>query len=282
MAMRKRVLLVLEGIVQRHRLHVAVLGLAAHRLRQVDALLDQPAVRGDVQIPLAELVHLALFFADHHRHAGLAHPVDLARQIQLLLFIGDRGQLLLQLVDSLVPVESDQVVHPHAGDLVDADQHRLAGFPRGRVVLHEIPRHLVEPLVGGDDVIVALEFPLQPLLDIDVLGLQLFQLFGDAFVEVADGHAQLVATGVVIERHRGLVLHRPLEVVGRDVFAEHPARDLVVLEQRRAGKADVAGIGQGVTHVERQRAVLGAVRLVGDDDDVVALAYRAVPAPPSG
>ena len=139
-------------------------------------------------------------------------------------------------------------------------------------MLHEVPRHLVEPLVGGDDVIVAFEFPLQPLLDIDVVGLQLLQLFGNAFVEVADGHAQLLAAGVVVERHRGVVVHRPLKVVGGDILAEHPPRDLVVLEQRRAGKADVAGIGQGIAHVERQRAVLGAVCLVGDDDDVVALA----------
>jgi hypothetical protein len=56
-----------------------------------------------------------------------------------------------------------------------------------------------------------------------------------------------------------------------ETYSPNTARDLVVLEQRRAGEADIAGIGQGIAHVERQRAVLGAVRLVGDDDDVVAL-----------
>ena len=119
--------------------------------------------------------------------------------------------------------------------------------------------------------VVALEFLLQTLLYVDVVGLQLLQLLGDTFVQVADGHPQLVAAGVVEERHGGLVLHSPLEVVGRNVLAEHPPRDLVFREQRRTGKADVVRVGQGVPHVERQRAILGTVRLVGDDDDVVAL-----------
>ena len=40
--------------------------------------------------------------------------------------------------------------------------------------------------------------------------------------------------------------------------------------------ADVAGIWEGVTHIERQRAVLGAVRLISDDDDIVALGVSLV------
>ena len=87
--------------------------------------------------------------------------------------------------------------------------------------------------------------------DVDVFDLQLLQLLGDALVEVADGHAQLLAPGVVVERHGGLVLHRALEVVGGDIIAEDPAGDLIVLEERRAGETDEAGIGQGVSHVER-------------------------------
>ena len=143
---------------------------------------------------------------------------------------------------------------------------------RRGVVPDEIAGDLVQPLVGGDDVVVALEFLLQALLDIDVRAVSSSSSFcGDPFVQVADRHAELVAAGVVVQRHRGLVLDRPLEVVGGDVIAEHPPGDLVVLEQRRAGKADVAGVRQGVAHVQRQRAVLRAVRLVGDDDDVVAL-----------
>ena len=178
--------------------------------------------------------------------------------------------LRLQLLDTLVPVTLDEHVHPHASDLVDADQHRLAGLPCRRVMAHEVAGHLVEPLAGGDDVVVALQLPLQALRDVDVVGLQLFQLLGDALVQVVDGHAQVVAAGVVVERHRGAVLHRALEVVGGDVVAEHLARDLVAGEQRRAGEADATGVRQGVAHVEGERAVLRAVRLVADDDDVVA------------
>jgi hypothetical protein len=36
-----------------------------------------------------------------------------------------------------------------AGDLVDADKHRLSGFPSGRAVIHEVRCDLVEALVGG-------------------------------------------------------------------------------------------------------------------------------------
>ena len=161
-------------------------------------------------------------------------------------------------------------MHAHTGDLVDTDQHRLSGLPGRGIVLHEVPRHLVETPARGDDVIVPLQVLLQALLHVDVLDVELIQLAGDALVQVADGDAQLVAAGVVVERHRGLVLHRALEVVGRHVLPENAPGDLVVGEQGRAGKADVPGVGQGVPHVERQRAVLGSVRLVGDDDDVVA------------
>ena len=233
-------------------------------------------MRSDVQLPLAEPIHLALLLAHHHRSAGLAHPVNLPLQVDRLLLVGCLLPLRFQLRDAFVPVALDQGVHPHAGHLVDAHQHRLAGLPGRRVVAHEIPCNLVEPTAGGDDVVVASELPLQALRHVDVLDLQLFQLVRDALVEVAHGHSQLFSAGVVVQRHGGAVLHRALEVVGRDVGAEDPARDLVFLEQRRAGEADVRGVGQGVAHVERQRAVLGAVRLVGDDDDVVAVGVGRV------
>ena len=229
-------------------------------------------MRGDVETPLAELLHLALLLAHHHRHAGLAHPVRLAPQEDRLLFVRRLHPLRFQRLDTFLPIALDQPEHPHAGHLVDAHQHRLAGLPGRGVVPHEVPRHLVEPLPGGDDVVVALELPFQALRHVDAADgrFELLQLLGDALVQVPDRHPQRVAAGVVVEGYGGLVLHRALEVVGRDVVAEHPPRELVAGEQRRAGKADVAGVRQGVAHVQGQRAVLGTVRLVGDDDDVVA------------
>ncbi len=162
-------------------------------------------------------------------------------------------------------------MHPHAGDLVDADQHGLAGFPCRGVVLHKIAGHLVKAFPGRDDVVVALEFLLQALFHIDIARLQLLQLFGDPLVQIADRHPKFVATRIIIERHRGLVLDGPLEIVGGDVFTEHPPSDLVILEERRTGEADIAGVRQGIAHVKRQSPVLGAVGLIGDDDDIVPL-----------
>ena len=104
---------------------------------------------------------LALLLAHHDGGAGLAHPIDPPPQVDGFLFAGRLRMLRLQLLGALVPVALDQRVHPHARQLVDADQHRLAGLPRRRVVAHEVAGHLVEPLLGGDDVVIALQLPLQ-------------------------------------------------------------------------------------------------------------------------
>lgn len=79
---------------------------------------------------------------------------------------------------------------------------------------HEVASHLIEPPAGGDHVVLAHQLPLQTLRDVDVVDLQFRQLLGDALVQVADGHAQVVASGVVIERHGSLILHCPLKIVG--------------------------------------------------------------------
>ena len=85
---------------------------------------------------------------------------------------------------------------------------------------HEVARHLVEASLRGEDVIVALQVLLQALLNVDVVDGQIAQPVGDALVQVADGEAQPVAAGLVVQGHGGLILHGPLEVVGRDVLAK--------------------------------------------------------------
>jgi uncharacterized membrane protein YccC len=55
-----------------------------------------------------------------------------------------------------------------------------------------------------------------------------------------------------------------LKVVARNVAAEDAPGQMVVLEQRRAGKADEGRVGQRQAHVARQLARLGPVRLVGN------------------
>ena len=76
---------------------------------------------------------------------------------------------------------------------------------------------------------------------------------------------------LVVERDRRVVRRRRREVVDRDVVAEDLLGLLLAGDQRRPGEAEEAGVRQRVAHVERERVVLGAVGLVGDDDDVVSL-----------
>ena len=154
------VLLFLERLVQLHPLHAAKLRLVPQGLRKLDPFLDQAAVRCDVQLPLAELIHLPLLLANDDRHTSLFHPVDSTLVQNLLLIIGQAHQLFLQFDDLLVPVLSDESVHPHAGHLVYAHEHRLAGLPGIGVMLDKVSGDLVEPLPGGDDVIGSLEFLL--------------------------------------------------------------------------------------------------------------------------
>ena len=228
-------------------------------------------MRDDVQLPLAEFFDFALFFADHHCHLRLAHPLNLASAILFVLLVRSLGCLRFQLANSLVPIELNQLVHANAGDFVDADQHRFAIFPRRGIVQYKIAGYLVKSFAGCDDVVIALEFLFQALFHIDIVRLQLFQLLGNPFVQVADRHAELIAARIVIERHRGLILHGSLEIVGGDVITEYPPGDLVILKERRASKADIAGIRQSVAHIERQETVLGAMGLVCDYNDVIAL-----------
>ena len=76
-----------EGFVQFHALHVVVLRFVSHGFGQVYAFFDEFAVRDDVQVPIVEFFDFALFFADYHCYAGLAHPVDLPLQVCSFLFV---------------------------------------------------------------------------------------------------------------------------------------------------------------------------------------------------
>ena len=100
----------------------------------------------------------------------------------------------------------------------------------------------------------------------------LLDLLGDAVVQIEPRDAELLAPVLVDELDGRAVFLGALEVVARDVVAEDALGELVVLEQRRAGEADEGGVRQRKPHVARELAGLRAVRLVGDHDDVVALA----------
>ena len=119
------------------------------------------------------------------------------------------------------------------------------------------------------DVVLAAELALQLLL------LVLVQLGGvqqrfQVAVQLLIGELHLRDAVLVVQRHGGAVFDGTGEVVDADVVAEHLARALfLALDQRRAGEADEAGVGQRVAHVQRKDVVLAAVGLVGDDDHVV-------------
>jgi Transposase len=75
-------------------------------------------------------------------------------------------------------------------------------------------------------------------------------------------------------RHMQAVLKAQINKTDRNdaVIAEDTLGDLVLLEQRRPGKADKGRVGQSEAHVARKPSRLRAVRLVRDHDDVVAFA----------
>ena len=138
-------------------------------------------------------------------------------------------------------------------------------------MLNEIGRDLVEPLVGGDDLVILAQQLLEQRRLIRV-EFGLLDLLGDPVIEVGLGDAQLLAPVLVDQLDGRAVLLRPLEIVARDVVAEDAFGDLVLLEQGRPGEADEGGVRQRQAHVAREAPGLRPVRLVGDHDDVVALA----------
>ena len=222
-----------------------------------------------------ELLLLVLLLAHDHRHHGFPHPGDLALEELDFLLVVLPVERRLQFADTFLPETGDPVVHRHARELVDADEHGLAGFPRRRVVVDEVLRDAVEAFRRGDDLVVAFQLRFEPRRNIRVqIALDFLEFFGNPLIEVRRVDLQLLPARVVVERHRRAIVHGPLEVVGRNVVAEHAARQLVAFEERRSREADVSRVRQGVAHVERELPVLRPVRLVGDDDDVVAQRVR--------
>ena len=121
----ERVIRRLEGLLQPHA-RVVYLRFGGQRRRKVDSLLDDPAVGSDVEPRLLELLHFARLLAHHYRGDGVAHPVDLAPEMDSLLLVRDDFAGALQFGDAFGPVPLNQNMHAHARQLVDADQHRLA------------------------------------------------------------------------------------------------------------------------------------------------------------
>ena len=118
--------------------------------------------------PFCEVFNLVLRLADDDLNESLIEPCRLCCQLLRLLFkrgaiglVTHRLRLRAFRVGSCsdrrrlcLPPWNDQLEHPGAGDLVNANQHRLARFPAGRTALDEIGRNLVKPFIRGDDLVV--------------------------------------------------------------------------------------------------------------------------------
>src|SRR5207253_11258331 len=74
---------------------------------------------------------------------------------------------------------------------------------------------------------------------------------------------------LVIERYRGMIGLRRGEVIDRHILTKDLACLFLPRDQRRAGEPKEASIWKGVAHVEGERVVLGAVRLIGDHYQVI-------------
>ena len=138
-------------------------------------------------------------------------------------------------------------------------------------MLDEVVGQLVQPVVSGDHLVVLAEQLLQEG-DLVWIEVGLFNLLGDAVIEVEPGDAQLLAPVFIHQLHRGLVFLGAFEVVARHVAAKDTPGEVVVLEERRAGEANERGVGERQPHVAGKLSRLRAMRFVRHHDNVVALA----------
>ena len=168
------------------------------------------------------------------------------------------------------------------------DDHRLAVHDLKTAVpmRDQIGGELLQPTVGHRD---GLE-PSQPGDGLTLFG---FVLGLQELVEVLVESLQFVRVdcevddpALVVDRHRGAVTLGRQHVVDVHVLPEDRLRILVVLGDRGAGQAQVHRVGQGLAHVVCEaipyppglsvelgfEAVLRAVCLIADHDDVAAIA----------
>ena len=138
----------------------------------------------------------------------------------------------------------------------------------------DVAGDLGEAVPGPDDGLHPSPAGLQPLPLVGFLPFghrleALVELGPDVFWEL-----HLHQAGLVVHLDRGAVLDGLGQVVDVDVVPEdHPGVPVGRLD-RRAGEAEEARVGERIAQVPGQavqQVVLGAVRLVGDDDDVAPL-----------
>ena len=133
---------------------------------------------------------------------------------------------------------------------------------------HEVLGYCLQARPGHEDMDVAAQIALE-LLGLVLIEVHLLQCIQQLVVDVGIVDLQQVASVFVVQGHSRSVLDRAFEVVDGQVPAEGPLRQMVVLQKRRSGEADSRRRGQDAIHVVGVYAVVGAMGLVGQDDDVV-------------
>ena len=155
--------------------------------------------------------------------------------------------------------------------------HRLAPL---LVVGLQVASDQLQPLLGPGYGLQLRPARLQPLLAGDFLALRDLLELGVDLGPLVFVQRELRQAALVVDRHRGPVFHRALDVVDADVVAEDVARVAVGLLDGRAREADERCAGQGVAHVGGEsvdEVVLAAVSLVGDDHDVATRRQQRMP-----
>ena len=192
------------------------------------------------------------------------------------LQLGCARQPVFELGQVAGPLGLNQVVHAHCGGLVDGHVHGLAPESPVDEVVHQIGSDLGESLGAGDQLVLLGEAARHRLL-LGLVKRSLLQKVFQLVVEVLVGELKLGDAVLVVERDGGAIGDGVPEVVDRHVVAEHLAGLLLAGDERCAGEPQERCVGQRQAHVGGQRVVLGAVGLVGDDHDVVALRQHRHP-----
>src|SRR5450755_3603005 len=190
--------------------------------------------------------------------------------------------------DLLIELDADAAAHTDDHGL--AFESLLAYFE----VLYDVGGDLLDAIFRSHQGFQATPFALELffLILLSTLGDLIearVDLWPFAFVQFERNRARFI-----INAHRCSIFYRAVNVVDIDVLAEDGARVPVAFFNRRAGEADVGGVGQGITHVFGEavglalliglfigddahvQAVLAAVRFIGDKDDVASLGERLV------
>lgn len=116
-------------------------------------------------------------------------------------------------------------------------------------VRDEVLRHQPQPLLCADHRLELRPTALELLLALDFLALGGFLEIGGDLRALRFVERQFRRPALVVDRRRGAISHRALNVVDADVVAEDRARVGVSQLNRRAVEADEGGVQQGVVHV---------------------------------